>query len=162
MAAQALTSYLDELERAARGASAAEEAYRREAAARFRQFEQERAFGFRRLNLMRTVTAAVGEAQDEDEAAQAGGQAFLRELEWSAATELQRQTLEQFRPVILAAWRLTQAEEEAADVASDVAADVAALAAALTTFEQWFAAARDMPFLSLMEREPVELPLVEV
>ncbi len=154
MAVQALTSYLDELERAARGASAAEEAYRREAAARFRQFEQERAFGFRRLNLMRTVTAAVVDAKDEDEAAQAGGQAFLRELEWSAATESQRQALEKFRPVILAAWRLAQAEE--------AATDAAVLAAALAEFERWFAEARDTPFLSLMEREPVELPLVEV
>ena len=35
-------------------------------------------------------------------------------------------------------------------------------AAALAAFEAWFAGTRGGPFLALMEREIVELPLVEV
>lgn len=153
-----LTTYLDGLEQAAHAASTAEEVYRREIAQRVRALEQDRAFAFRRLNLMRTVTAAVTGHEEEAEALQAGNIAFMRELEWTGATEAQRQALEQFQPVVLAAWTLSRAtEEEAAR-----AANMAALERALTAFEQWFAASRNGPFLSVMEREVVELPLVEI
>jgi len=161
-----LTTYLDGLEQAAHAASTAEEVYRREIAQRVRALEQERAFAFRRLNLMRTVTAAVTGHEEEAEALQAGNVAFMRELEWTGATEAQRQALEQFQPVVLAAWtlsRITEGEgDKAADTATDKAAKMAALQRALTAFEQWFAASRNGPFLSVMEREVVELPLVEI
>lgn len=153
-----LTTYLDGLEQAAHAASTAEEVYRREIAQRVRALEQDRAFAFRRLNLMRTVTAAVTGHEEEAEALQAGNIAFMRELEWTGATEAQRQALEQFQPVVLAAWALSRATEEEADRA----ANMAALERALTAFEQWFAASRNGPFLSVMEREVVELPLVEI
>jgi len=153
-----LTTYLDGLEQAAHAASTAEEVYRREIAQRVRALEQDRAFAFRRLNLMRTVTAAVTGHEEEAEALQAGNIAFMRELEWTGATEAQRQALEQFQPVVLAAWTLSRATEEEADRA----ANMAALERALTAFEQWFAASRNGPFLSVMEREVVELPLVEI
>jgi len=163
MTAQTLTAYLDELERTAHAVSAAEERYRREAAARFRELEQERAFAFRRLNLMRTVTAAVAGIEEEAEALTAGGAAFLRELDWTGATESQRQTLERFRPVILAAWRLARAGHETdGETGNGDAADGDALARELAAFEQWFAGVRNTPFLAVMEREIVELPLVEV
>lgn len=149
-----LTTYLDELEQAAHAASTAEEVYRREIAQRVRALEQERAFAFRRLNLMRTVASAVAGHEEEAEALQAGSVAFMRELEWTGATESQRQTLEQFRPVVLAAWALDRAEEGQRDQA--------ALTRALTAFEDWFAQSRQGPFLSVMEREVVELPLVEI
>ena len=90
----------------------------------------------------------------------------MRELEWTGATEAQRQALEQFQPVVLAAWTLSRVTEgegdKAADTAADKAAKMAALQRALTVFEQWFAASRNGPFLSVMEREVVELPLVEI
>lgn len=165
MTAQPLTAYLDALERTAHEVSAAEESYRREAAVRFRELEQQRAFAFRRLNLMRTVAAAVAGIEEEAEAQAAGGAAFLRELDWTGATESQRQTLEQFRPVILAAWRLSRAQAEGAEsgaAADGAAADDVTLARALAAFEEWFAGARNGAFLTVMEREIVELPLVEV
>ena len=59
MTTQALSAFLDELEQSAHAASVAEENYRREAAARIRELENERAFGFRRLTLMRTVADAI-------------------------------------------------------------------------------------------------------
>ncbi len=149
-----LTTYLGELEQAAHAASTAEEVYRREIAQRVRALEQERAFAFRRLNLMRTVASAVAGHEEEAEALQAGSVAFMRELEWTGATESQRQTLEQFRPVVLAAWALDRAEEGQRDQA--------ALTRALAAFEDWFAQSRQGPFLSVMEREVVELPLVEI
>jgi len=165
-----LTTYLGELEQAAHAASTAEEVCRREIAQRVRALEQERAFAFRRLNLMRTVAGAVSGHDEEAEALQAGSIAFMRELDWTGATEAQRQALEKFRPVILAAWTLGRAPEGEGDTASDMASDIAAnreanreaLRRELTAFEQWFAENRNGPFLGVMEREAVELPLVEI
>jgi hypothetical protein len=154
MMAQIVTAYLDDLERTAHSVSADEETYRREAAVRFRELEQARAFAFRRLNLMRTITGAVTGVEEEEDALKAGSIAFLREVEWSGATESQRQAVEQFKPVVLAAWQLSRAEDDTGDTA--------ALTRALTDFEQWFANSRNSPFLTVMEREVVELPLVEV
>jgi hypothetical protein len=154
MTAQILTAYLDDLERTAHNASTDEEIYRREAAVRFRELEQARAFAFRRLNLMRTVIDAVTGIEEEEEAVKAGRTAFMREVEWSGATEAQRQAIEQFGPVVLAAWQLSRVEGDGGDSAD--------LTKALDDFEQWFAGSRDTPFLTVMEREVVELPLVEV
>ncbi|HWM81081.1 MAG TPA: hypothetical protein VNQ56_03375 [Pseudolabrys sp.] len=154
MTAQILTAYLDDLERTAHKVSADEETYRREAAARFRELEQARAFAFRRLNLMRTVIDAVTGIEEEEEAIKTGTIAFMREVEWSGATEAQRQAIEQFNPVVLAAWQLSRTEGDAGDTAG--------LTRALADFEQWFSNSRNSPFLTVMEREVVELPLVEV
>lgn len=154
MTAQTLAIFLDELEREAHGASVAEEAYRREVAERMRTLEQERAFGFRRFNLMRSITAAVAAAQNEDEALAKGQEVLLAELQISAASEANQETLRRFEPVLRACWSACQPESGEADTA--------AIAAALREFEAWFGTARSGPFLSLMDREIVELPLVEV
>ena len=74
---------------------------------------------------------------------------MLREVGWSGATEPQREVADRFAPVVAAL----------AAAASDEPADPAA---ALAAFEAWFAEARGAPFLGLMEREVVELPLVEI
>lgn len=59
MTTQQLSAFLDEFEQSAHQASVNEESYRREVAARLKELANERAFGFRRLNLMRTVVAAI-------------------------------------------------------------------------------------------------------
>src|SRR5690606_12790088 len=110
MTAPTLTVFLERLERAAHEASIAEENYRREASERFRVLERERAFGFRRFNLMGAVLAALGGSKDEDEALASGSAAFLREMSWSGTTDSQKETLEHFQPVIRAGWALMQVE----------------------------------------------------
>jgi len=164
MTAQILTAYLDDLERTAHQLSADEETYRREAAVRFRELEQARAFAFRRLNLMRTIIDAVGGIEEEEDAMKAGTIAFMREVEWPGATEAQRQAIEQFKPVVLSAWQISRVEGDAGDTSGiDTSAmDTSAMEKALADFEHWFANTRNSPFLTVMEREVVELPLVEV
>ncbi|MCC6947608.1 MAG: hypothetical protein IT539_07550 [Bradyrhizobiaceae bacterium] len=154
MTAQLLAEYLDRLETTARAASAAEEVFRREAVKRFRELEEERAFAFRRLNLMRSIVAAVGGAKDEAEAVANGSAAFLRELDWSGASESQKQVVERFLPVIVASWEATAQEADTPKIEK--------VDHELSAFEQWFAEARKVQFLSLLGREVVELPLVEV
>ncbi len=158
MTAPTLTVFLEGLERAAHEASIAEENYRREASERFRVLERERAFGFRRFNLMGAVLAALGGSKDEDEALAGGSAAFLREMSWSGTTDSQKETLEHFQPVIRAGWALMQMEPGA----PEEAAGSAAVLQALTDFENWFASSRTGPFLAELDREIVELPLVEV
>ncbi len=154
MTAQALAAYLDGLVRTAREASVVEDMFRSERVSRVLALEHVLALAFRRLNLMRAIAAAVTGAKDEAEAAEKGSAAFLRELDWTGATEVQRQCAERFKPVALAVWAAAQAEDEKADTDS--------VAKELASFEQWFAESRNVPFLSALEREVVELPLVEV
>jgi hypothetical protein len=59
------TSFLDDLQAAARDVEAAEAMFRREVAARMADLEQLRAFAFRRLNLTQAIAEAVGPAADE-------------------------------------------------------------------------------------------------
>ncbi|MBN8986135.1 MAG: hypothetical protein J0H32_17040 [Rhizobiales bacterium] len=157
MTAQPLTALLDDLDRIAHDAAVNEENYRKEAAVRFRELEQDRAFGFRRLNLMRSVTAALDGCETEEDAILRGSTAFLHELGWSGTSETQQETLTNFAPVIAACWQATQPEAPE----TGIPADSASIIEKLRAFEAWFAEHRNGPFLSIMEREIVELPLVE-
>lgn len=157
MTAQPLTALLDDLDRIAHDASINEENYRKETAVRFRELEQDRAFGFRRLNLMRTVTAALDGCETEEDAILRGSTAFLHELGWSGTSETQQETLTNFAPVIAACWQTMQPVLPEAQTPADSTAIIEKLRA----FEAWFAEHRNGAFLSIMEREIVELPLVE-
>ena len=81
--------------------------------------------------------------------AAAGRAAFLAAVGWTGAAEAERAVAERFAPVAAAV--RAAARDEPADPA-----------AALADFEAWYAAERGVPFLALMEREIVELPLVEI
>ncbi len=141
-------SYLDRLNATAKAANAAELEHAKAAAARAAELRAERAFAWRRLNLMRTIAAAVKDGE-EAEAAAAGRAAFLAAVGWTGAAEAERAVAERFAPVAAAV--RAAARDEPADPA-----------AALADFEAWYAAERGVPFLALMEREIVELPLVEI
>jgi len=167
MTTQQLSNFLDGFERSAHEASVNEENYRREIAARLKTLAEERAFGFRRLNLMRTVVAAIQKCETEDDAIVEGSAAFLREVGWSAENESQQEALEKFQPVIRTCWRIKQAggEEGANGEAKPEAipeANPDDIGKQLSEFENWFGKARNGPFLSVLEREIVELPLVEI
>lgn len=154
MIGEEYAAYLDDLDRIARGASTAEEQFRKEAARRAEELKNERAFAFRRLNLLRAIGRAVAMAKDEDEAQKSGRSVFFREVGWNGATQAQRDVAEQFAPVILAIWNATRLDGEADDGPS--------VPETLAAFEGWFEETRNTAFLNLMEREIAELPLVEV
>ena len=144
-------AWIDEMTLEARAAGIVEQEHQKEAARRAVQLKDVRAFAWRRLNLMRTLASAVRGAENAEAAGAAGRRVLLREVGWNGATEAQREVAERFAPVVLAVWAATRPEPEPADVP-----------AAWTGFEDWYADARGGPFLALMEREIVELPLVEV
>lgn len=146
----AFATYLESLDTAARAASGAEVEHQRTAAERARELRHERAFAWRRLNLMRSLAGAVGGKEEAEAASGAGRGAMLRLAGWNGATDAQRQVADRFAPVVMAVWAAGRDDEDADP------------AAALAEFEAWYAAERGAPFLALMEREVVELPLVEI
>jgi hypothetical protein len=144
----AFTSYVERLTATAKAASVAEQEHARQAAARAAELRADRAFAWRRLNLMRSVAAAVRDGE-EGEAAAAGRAALFAAVGWSGATDAERAVADRFAPVVI----------EVRAGARDEPADPEA---ALADFEAWYAAERGAAFLALMEREIVELPLVEI
>lgn len=144
-------TYLDDLDAAARAANAAEIEHQKAAAARAAELRTERAFAWRRLNLMRSLAAAVRGAPDAEAAAAAGRAALFTAVGWNGATQTQRDVADRFSPVVQAVWAASREEGDAADVIAE-----------FDRFQAWFSAERGGVFLELMEREVVELPLVEV
>lgn len=153
MVSQLYTAYLEDLGNIAREASIAEEQFRKQAAQRAEELKVERAFAYRRLNLLKAIGRAVSPAENEEEALKSGRSVFFREVSWNGATQKQKEVADQFEPVILAVWNAVRADE---------ADGQPAVSEALDAFEAWYGENRNTDFLNLMEREIVELPLVEV
>ncbi|HRO12611.1 hypothetical protein [Amaricoccus sp.] len=152
MTETAIASYIETLATTARAASTAEQDFQKEAARRAAQLREARAFAWRRLNLVRATASAVRGAEGPEAVAEAGRETLFRESGLGRAAEANREVAERFVAV-------AEAVAAAGGDDPDPAADPAA---ALAAFEAWYAAARGGPFLALMEREVVELPLVEV
>ncbi|MBX3513792.1 MAG: hypothetical protein KF826_08915 [Xanthobacteraceae bacterium] len=148
-----LANYFAELDRLAKDANVAEDEFRRNIAKRIRELEEQRAFAFRRMNLMKSVAQAVTDAKDEEEAKAKARDAFLAELDWTGGSQFQRDVVEKFMPVGLAVWEASKPDAKAEDVAK--------IGGELAAFEEWFAQQRETPFLAVMEKQMVELPLVE-
>ena len=92
-------SFIEDLHKAAETAAAAEMQFRRAAAERIAALESERAFAFRRLNLMRVVADAVGRAEDEEAAIAGAIEALRSKLDWPNESEVQSAIFSRFAPV---------------------------------------------------------------
>jgi hypothetical protein len=146
-------SFLHDLKAAADGAAATEAEFRRQTADRTKELERERAFAFRRLNLMRTVADAVAAAESK-EIAVAGSLALVRSrLGWSSDSDARSDVLSRFSPVAEAVFvSLAPPDEESP--ATDVTR-------ALEEFETWYAATHATPFWALFEQYVSETPVVD-
>lgn len=146
-------AFLDHLKAAATSAHEAENALRKRMAEEIARLERQRAFAYRRLNLMNEVTKAAASAEDED-AAVARGLAVLRtELGWTSESETRKATLERFERVVRAAiagLSSTETAESAPDIADE-----------LSGFETWYESTYGKPFWVLFDQEIQEIPLVE-
>jgi hypothetical protein len=148
-------TFLADLDAAARRAETAESAFRREASARMSALEEERAFAFRRLNLMRGIIAAVAAAdvegtEEAPEAARAAGLAELKaRLGWASDSAARDAVITRFTPVVEAARDLQTAD------------GAARLSAALAAFEAWYAETHEIAFLALFAQYIPETPLVD-
>ena len=146
-------SFLDALTTAAANADTAEADFRKQFDSRIRALEHERAFAYRRLNLMRTITNAMEPAQDEEQAVAIARATLRASVGWEEDSETRTETLTHFGVVARAAFASLAPPEAEADEAD--------VPKALDAFESWYLAARGQPFWNLFDQYIPELPLVE-
>jgi hypothetical protein len=142
-------------EAAATAAGKAETAVRKRMEAEVAAAERERAFAYRRLNLMRTLARAIGRAEDEEAAVGRGLAAVRAELGWESDNDTRTETLSRLAPVVRAAFAAlapATTEEELA---------AAAVGRILADFEAWYEQAYGRSFWALFEQPVEEMPLVE-
>ena len=146
-------SFLAGLQAAADEAASAEAEFRRDAQRRLATLETERAFAFRRLNLMRAIADAV-EGAESEEIAVAKALAMLRaKLGWQSDSEARDETVSRFAAVARAVHAGAPARE-AGTPGPDAQRPLA-------DFEAWYAETRGTPFWVLFERDIPETPLVD-
>jgi hypothetical protein len=151
-AMMATAPFLHELKTAAEAAKTAEGHFRRDAAVRIATLEQERAFAFRRFNLMQTIVEAIASAESE-EVAMAGAFAVLSmRLGWTSDSEAHTEVTAHFAPVALAVFRASTSREDG---------PATNLHDALADFENWYAETRGSPFWTLFEHQMPDTPVVD-
>jgi hypothetical protein len=147
-------SFLDDLKRATERATAAESDFRRDIAQRLKALENERAFAFRRYNLMRAIADVVASAESE-EIAVAGATAMLRaRLGWASDSEARDAVVTRFTPVAQAMFASLAPSDDEDAAAPDVIA-------ALAEFERWYGETHPNPFWILFENTMPETPVVD-
>ena len=144
--------FLDQLKAAADSASAAEATFRQQAAQRIATLDRERAFAFRRLNLMRAIADAIVEAETEEQAVASALATLRAKLDWSSDSDARALVLSRFSPVVQAVFANLTAENEA---------PLPDVAQALVEFESWYAETRDTPFWALFDQYRSETPVVD-
>lgn len=142
-------SFLLELATSAETAKARETSFRHEAARRIARLEQERAFCFRRFNLMQAIADAMAGAESEDIAVACAFAALRASLGWNADSETRSEVISHFAPVALAVLRDSSGNQSAG------------IHAALADFEEWFSKARGASFWSLFEQQMPDTPVVD-
>lgn len=149
----ATASFLDFLKSATARADDDEAKLREEFSQRLKSIEQDRAFAYRRYNLMSAIAEAVAGA-DSEEIAVANGLAVLRSrLGWHSDSEARTAVLSNFAPVGKSVF-LSLAPPEAE-------ADEVDVMAALKDFEAWYAGKHGSPFWILFENYMPETPVVD-
>ena len=143
--------FVTALEAAAGHAETAEREYRQEAAQRIAALEHERAFAYRRLNLVRELAGAMATADAEESAIGIAFALVRGKLGWSRDSEARTEVIERFAPVAQALFRALTGEDEPEP----------SPAIALAEFESWYVENRHAPFWVLFEHYIPETPLVD-
>jgi hypothetical protein len=146
------TSFLEGLQVAARDADLAEAAFRRQVATRVAGLERDRAFAYRRLNLMRAIAEAVGQAEEEQPAVAYALAALRGRLGWESDSDARAAVLTRFAPVAQAMFASVVSNEQPSEM--DVGASLA-------RFEAWYSESHTTPFWTLFENYMPETPRVD-
>jgi hypothetical protein len=147
-------SYLDVLKLSAERSAAAEDEFRRGIAARTRQLERERSFAFRRLNLIRDISAAIAGAESEEIAVAAATAVLRAKLGWVSDSEARVQVVSSFASVAQAMFASLAASEGDDEAKPDVIKSLA-------DFEAWYEETHPHPFWFLFENYMPETPVVD-
>jgi hypothetical protein len=152
-------SFLDELKLAADRTATAEDEFRREIAKRTKALENERAFAFRRLNLMRAIAEVVAGAEGEEIAVAAATAVLRAKLGWSDDSDARAAVVSRFTPVAIVMFASLSPEIEATSKDKDKSPpDVIGT---LAEFERWYAETHRLPFWVQFENYMPETPVVD-
>lgn len=149
-------SFLDDLKAAADKAAAAEDEFRRDFAKRMAALESERAFAFRRLNLIRAIADVVATAEGEEIAVAAGTAVLRAKLGWVEDSEARDEVVSRFAPVAVAMYASLSPGIDGTGAPPPPDA-----IAALGEFESWYAGSHENPFWVLFENYLPETPRVD-
>ena len=141
-------------EAAAAAASQAEDALRKRMEIEVAAAERERAFAYRRLNLIRTLVRAVLPAESEEAAVGRGLAAVRAELGWESESDTRSETLSRLAGVVRATFGGLAPAKGGEAPEADVPRSLA-------DFEAWYVRADGRPFWVLFEQQIEEMPLVE-
>lgn len=147
-------SYLDTLKLAADQSAVAENEFRNQLAARIKELEKQRAFAFRRLNLMKEVSGVIAGAESEEIAVAVATAVLRAKLGWANDSEARMAVVSSFAPVAQAMFAglapVESEDEEKPDVIRTLA-----------EFEAWYAETHPNPFWVLFENYMPETPVVD-
>lgn len=143
---------LADYDAAAIAAQSAEDALRNRLAQEVGQLERQRAFAFRRANLVRLLISSAARC-DTEEAALGSQRAALRnDLEWRFESDPQRAILDRLQTIGRAIWQCTRNTTEDGP---------ACVHAELQAFEAWYETTHGKSFYALFDQYFPELPVVE-
>lgn len=148
----AATAVVAEFEAAARAAQHAEEALRKRLAEEIARSERNRAFAYRRTNVVRTLAVASVGVETEEAALAAQRRAMREELGWTGPSAAYDAILERLQPLGRIVWQCACGAE---------AATSAAVHAELAAFEAWFESAHQKSFYVLFDQYVPEVPVVD-
>jgi hypothetical protein len=157
----ATTHFLDALKAAADEAERAEGQFRREIAQRIALLERERAFAFRRLNLMRAVSTAVTGAESEEVAVANGLYALCDKLGWSTKGTARDEVLTHFTRVVQSIFEGLGQPASAPQAEEGLQEEQERVQDALSAFEAWYAGTHEAPFWALFDHYIPETPRVD-
>jgi hypothetical protein len=147
-------SYLDALKLAADQSSVAENEFRSQIAARVKELEKQRAFAFRRLNLMKEVSGVIASAESEEIAVAVATAVLRAKLGWASDSEARMEVVSNFAPVAQAMFASLAPVESEDEEKPDVIGKLA-------EFEAWYAETHPNPFWVLFENYMPETPVVD-
>jgi hypothetical protein len=147
-------SYLDALKLAADQSAVAENEFRSQIAARIKELEKQRAFAFRRLNLMKEVSGVIAGAESEEIAVAVATAVLRAKLGWADDSEARMAVVSSFAPVAQAMFASLAPTESEEEEKPDVIG-------ALKKFEAWYAETHSNPFWVLFENYMPETPVVD-
>lgn len=147
-------SYLDALKLAADESAVAESEFRSQIAARIKELEKQRAFAFRRLNLMKEVSGVIAGAESEEIAVAVATAVLRAKLGWADDSEARMAVVSSFAPVAQAMFASLAPTESEDEEKPDVIG-------ALKEFEAWYAETHPKPFWVLFENYMPETPVVD-
>ena len=146
-------SFLDTLKAAADNAARAEDTFRREIEERTKALGRERAFAFRRLNLLRSIAEAIATAEDSKLAVACSLGVLRTKLGWTSDSEARSAVLSRFAPVAEAVFA-TLAPPDEETPKTDVIQSLA-------EFEHWYGENHATSFWALFDEYVTETPVVD-